>query len=61
MAFFTPQHAPFRPSNRSIRLLSHEVVGEWYGNIVVAQLNKDGYIKDVEERDVGLVEHLVLR
>lgn len=61
IAYITPQRAPFRPSNRCIRILSGKVLQQWYGNIVICKVNEQGYVVDIEEKDIGLVEHLMLR
>lgn len=60
VAYYTPQRFPFRPDNRCLRILSAQALRHWYGDILVAKVDTVGHIVDVEEQDVGLIEHLVL-
>lgn len=61
IAYFIPQRYPFRSRNGTIRILSAKALRAWHGNIVVGKVDAQGQIIDVEEQDVGLIEHLVLK
>lgn len=61
IVYYTPQRAPFTPCNRVIRLLSLNTLDSWFGNIVVIKTDASGYVFDMKERDLALVEHIVPR
>lgn len=59
--YYTPQGKPFIPSNRSMRLLTSNVLDDWYGNIVVVKADRNDYVADISERELGLIEYIVSR
>lgn len=61
IAYYTPQHFPFRRNNNCLQILSTQALQQWYGNILVAKVDNAGHIIEVGEQDVGLIEHLVLK
>lgn len=48
------------PLNKVARRLGSGVARRWQGNLMVVKLNKNGNVVDMTQRDLGLVEHLVL-
>lgn len=57
---YMPQNHIARTTNKVVRRIGGPGRNIWRGNLMVVKLNRAGHVVDLGERDIGLVEHLVL-
>jgi hypothetical protein len=58
---YTPQEPPFTARNKAVMVASRRTIRNWYGNVMVAKLTPAGHVIDMNKRDVGLIETMVVR
>jgi hypothetical protein len=55
-----PQEPPFTATNKAVMVASRRTIRNWYRNVMVAKLTPVGHIIDVNKRDIGLIETIVI-